>query len=469
MVLALALLQGLAHLIPPLQSPDEVSHFVRIASLVEGRLSPHIHPEQGSGFFFDEGFITVGQAFAPLISQADPTQPAEARARASAQNWTGSLTFAAAPGAAYYPPVIYVPSAIGVWLGKITNLALLPSYHLGRLISQLFCVLVVGLATWIWPPPPLALALLLLPMSLFQMASPVVDGPSHALTMLAMALFLRLMHSDWPPTEAGPQAHWRRRRWALLWCGVLIALVTARLHLLPLLTLPFLLAWKLRCRILLGAALACLASTTGWILWASTTVMDPRVQRAMSTPELTLHYLRNPSEMWGVFERTFADQDRMQWLGETFLGVLGWLDVRLADNVYPALTAGLLGLLVIALIELTRAPAMWFDRMLLLVLALLSGLLSFFLMMVSWSPYPTELIEGVQGRYLIAPALVGAYAFAEPPEATPSQTHPRLAMVWKVLRCIALALLALFTVFSVVATWDALKLRYPAWARGGLW
>ena len=55
---------------------------------------------------------------------------------------------------------------------------------------------------------------------------------------------------------------------------------------------------------------------------------------------------------------------------------------------------------------------------LLIAMALLSALSVFLLLLVAWTPDPThaQLIEGVQGRYFLVPALMVAMALAAPQE-----------------------------------------------------
>lgn len=456
---ALVLLQSLARQIPPLQSPDEPSHLVRVVSLVDGFWLPETQEGEGTGVRFDFGFAYMARAFAPLITQADPPVPQAFRDEARTQGWMRQHLFTSVPGSTMYLPVIYFPAALGVGLGKALDATALQSYHLGRLSSQLFCVLVVALAAWLWRPPLLALALLLLPMSLFQMASPVIDGPSHALTMLVMALYLRLRQ------EGGALSP----GWALLWCASLVALVTARLHLAPLLLLPFVLAWALRSRAWAWAGVGCGVVSAAWVLLVLRTVVDPRVKRSLSTTEVALHYLRHPQELFGAFERTFSDEARLRFLGEGFLGTLGWLDVRLSPQAYSLLSLGLTALMVLGALALWRGRAAWGERGLLLGLGLVSALLAFLLMLLTWSPFPTTLIEGVQGRYLLAPALVAAHAWAVMPGGTQPGWGEEDGWRGRLLRAAPLLVLLAFAGVGVSATSEALQARYPAWALSSLW
>lgn len=465
--LMLLTLQLLARWVPPLQSPDELSHLIRAASIAEGQWLAQTEPGVSTGGSFDIALSVLARVHVPVIKERDPAVKDEDLVTARTQGWTGRLIYGEAPGSAIYLPVIYAPAALGLAAGRAWDWTIAESYHLARLSSQLFCVLVVVLAVWVWPPPLLAWALLLLPMSLFQLVSPVVDGPAHALTLLAMSLLMRLRQQPAPGLAAG--------------AGLcLLVLVTARMHLLPLLLLPFWWAWQSHesamrpaakgraaapasaTRAVAWAGAASLMGTLLWAAWASSTVVDTRVQRTMGNGAVALHYLLNPEDLWDVFARTFADEHRPSFLLDSFIGNLGWLDTRLPDHAYGVLWWALAGVVVLGLPWREPWRGTVIDRLVLLLCALGASSLVFLLMLITWSPFPTHLIEGVQGRYFIAPAIVAAYALGswKRDAGPPSGFGP-----WQGVQTLVIMGFALVSVMFLAET---LLNRYPAWARGGL-
>lgn len=114
-----------------------------------------------------------------------------------------------------------------------------------------------------------------------------------------------------------------------------------------------------------------------------------------------------------------------------------------------------------------------------LVLAAMASVLSVFLLLLwSWTPYPAHLIEGVQGRYFIAPALLLSYAAVsrhgwrvggglvdrlDAPDQHTAETIPQRLLTWTVW-----GLLVVFAWVSLDSLWSVLELRYPAWARSNL-
>jgi hypothetical protein len=108
------------------------------------------------------------------------------------------------------------------------------------------------------------------------------------------------------------------------------------------------------------------------------------------------------------------------------------------------------------------------DRLVLALCALASCLLAFMLMLVTWSPFPADLIEGVQGRYFIAPALVLAYAagaWLGPSDAAGYRAVTAAgALAW----VLVVGALLTFAGLSMDYLAGTLQARYPAWAWGGL-
>jgi uncharacterized membrane protein len=93
------------------------------------------------------------------------------------------------------------------------------------------------------------------------------------------------------------------------------------------------------------------------------------------------------------------------------VGVLGWLDSGFPGHVYHRVF-----LLLFALLAVSIPPADWrrtgFARALLVSCAVASFMLVFFAMLVTWNPDSATLIEGVQGRYFLLPAMMLAYALS---------------------------------------------------------
>ena len=180
---------------------------------------------------------------------------------------------------------------------------------------------------------------------------------------------------------------------------------------MPLLLLPFFLGLQNRTRrdFILGGSAVLLAMS--WVYFALASTVDSRVQRASTTGELVWRYVSQPADFIAVVGRSLADDALATFYGETFIGILGWLDTRLPPNFYPILWTGL-GVLALSSVRVKTLRADWAARSVLLLIAIASTALVFFAMLVTWTAVPAVTINGVQGRYFLAPALVLSFALS---------------------------------------------------------
>lgn len=458
--------------------------------MVEGELLPTT-PEQGNtGGHYDVGLAALAYAFDPLIREANPTVAPQIQQAVKNVRWEHRQIFGESPGSAVYTPAIYAPAAVGLAVGKALNLTILQSYHMARLTSHTACALMLGAAVVIFSPPLLAGLVLLLPMALFQMASPVIDGPSHALALLVLSMLWRLVQ----------QGERVSGRLLAVWGIGAVVLITSRLHLLPMLLVPALVAWSLRAhkpasRAWLTTAMVSLFLVVSWTVWTLLEVRDTRIVRSMGTAASAVHYLSHPTELMTVLGRTLSDTERLGFLWTSFLGNLGSLDTQLSERAYALLGAGLtLGSVLTGLQAVAkRVPNDWNGpvattawhrdpvRMLRLGLtasAVASVLSVFLLLLWSWTPYPAHLIEGVQGRYFIAPAILLSYAAASQHgwqlgeglvnRQGRQQQHTVNMLPQRLLNWTVWGLLIAFAWLSLDSLWSVLELRYPEWARSNL-
>lgn len=436
-LLVLAAAIGLSALIPPIQSPDEHSHILRAYMISKGEISLRTPPGMSSGGAVDPDLLVFVDPYLSIIARnAQERLGPEQRAQAESLRWGVAQRFFPVPGTGYYMPLVYAPQAAALWTGRALGLTIADSYRLVRLAVLLSCVGLLAAAWRIMRPPPLAIALLLLPMTLFQLLSPTLDGLTTSLAVLALSLFFDavLRQGEWPGG----------RSWLL--AATVALLATSRIQLLPLLALPFCIAWTRRSRrdAVLGAA-AVLVSIA-WLAFALTNTVDLRVQRGQTTVQLLLQYAADPMGFLRVISASFADPELGPFYLHSFIGVLGWLDTLLPPLAYPALWTGL-GLCAIASALGADPRKAWPARVLLALAALASALLVFLALLVTWTAHPAATVAGVQGRYFVVPAIMLAYAIGA--------TAPRRAVSRPTL-----ALLVVVTAVSLHALVSAVLARY---------
>jgi uncharacterized membrane protein len=410
-LLVLVAAVGLSAMIPPMQSPDEHSHILRAYLVSKGEITLSTPAGMSSGGQVDRSLLYFVNAYLSTTARSaqGPLDPAR-RAAAESLRWSSNEHFFPVAGTGYYMPLVYVPHAAGLLAGRVLGLTVADTYRLVRLALLLSCVGLLAAAWRIMRPPALAIALLLLPMTLFQLLSPTLDGLTTSLAVLALSVFWIGVSrgNEWPPGRA----------WLLAVCVTLLA--TTRIQLFPLLGMPFFVAWVRRSRrdAFLGVAATLLS--LAWVAYALSHTVDLRIQRADSTGQLLMQYAAHPLAFFEVVAASLADSKLGPFYSDTFIGVLGWLDTMLPEPAYPALWIGL-ALCAAASVPGARLREAWLARLLLALAAAACALLVFLALLVTWTPHPAAVVEGVQGRYFIVPAIMLAYAIGAPTRRRPIQ------------------------------------------------
>ena len=418
---ALLTAAGLSWLVPAMQSPDEGSHIYRAYMISKGELLLQPIPERLtepiesaevaafierarrngglSGGFIDQGLLAFSDGYMVLAGNAEKRLSVAEQSRLVGLAWMGSTSYYPLPGTGYYFPAIYAPQAIGLAIGQLLKLTVVQSYHLMRACTLLMCFAILWYGFRLLPPNPLATAILLLPMSLFQLVSPTIDGLTTSLAVLAASLFLASVDRARKHTAAAS--------WSLAVCIFLLA--TSRTHLLPLLALPFYLAWRRQSRrdFFLGCLIT--VATLAWILFALQTTNDPRIVRNQTTTQVLMQYAVNPAAFFKIVTASLADDSLFTFYQRSFIGILGWLDTPLAENFYPMLWTGL-AICGLASVSISRQQNDWSARLLLVAIAVASIGLVFLAMLATWTPHPALVVKGVQGRYFVVPAILLGYA-----------------------------------------------------------
>lgn len=388
-----------ATLTPPFQAPDEYNHVARADMLSRGQLWLNSSNGLPSGGLVDKALFDYMDHFHGMDGRKEVKVSASQLTTASWIDWTGIEVRAAIPNLTYYFPAIYLPQAAGLWLGRQINLSVDMSYMLARASALTFSVAILALAFRLWKPSALTLVVVALPMSVFLFASAAIDGLANALTVLLLSTFWRLRSDG----ASANKYHW----W--IFFASLTVVASCRPHALPLLALPLLLYRQHANRQILVIGAAVTTFVVGWtVVTVKTTVYGDGVLAANHLGKL-LHYLQHPQTFFSALHSTLSDAERTRFYKDSFIGVLGWLDTSLARASYHRFGAVILVGFVLAMLS---SRGEWRIRLALMGLALCSSLLIFLALLVQWNPSGATIIDGVQGRYFILPALMLGYAFA---------------------------------------------------------
>jgi uncharacterized membrane protein len=419
-VFAFLLAAAFSTLIPPLQSPDENSHLTRAYLISQGDLLLQAFPADFNqvtenqelatyferarqhngrmGGLVDQGLLAFTDANLALAGKTEKRLSETEKDHLARLHWSDAKKYYLLPGTGYYFPAVYAPQTLGLAIGQLFNLSIKNSYQLARGITLLASFAMLWLACKFTTPNPLVWAMLMLPMTLFQLLSPTLDGLTTSLSVLTISLFLKASDSS--------QKHSPALSWGLAVCIFLLA--TSRTHLLPLLALPFYLAWRRQTRRDFYLGCWVVAGAIAWTLFALQSTSDPRVVRDHTSTELLLHYASDPIAFFKVVLASLADHELFTFYQQSFIGILGWLDTPLPRYFYPALWTGL-GLCGLASVSGSTLRRDWSARLLLAGVALACIGLTFLALLVTWTPHPASMVQGVQGRYFVVPMILFGY------------------------------------------------------------
>ncbi|MDO4682728.1 MAG: DUF2142 domain-containing protein [Lautropia sp.] len=398
-------------LIPPMKSFDEADHIRRAYFLTRGKLLLKTNPCEPEGRFCKNGQTMSGSHIdsglnSYLVLRNDivgnfKKESQEKQEKLRELKWSGQKIFFEAPGTGYYLPLIYIPQAVALSIGKLLGLSIDYTYYLTRLSVLLFSVVTLILAFHIHPFPPLVVGLLVLPVSLFQSASASIDTFSTALSILACSCFLKLMStgrnaSGWPIT--------------LLAVSVTIV-ATSRAHLILMLMMPIALALKVKSRGTWVAATCATALTIFWTLIAISSTVDFRVPRDVSTGDVTRFYLNHPSELLEVFNRTIFQPGFFRNMTEGLIGHSYGL--KFSSAIYTTITFILLIFFLASLADRKKFLATARSRSLIMAIGLSSIFLAMLAMLLTFTKHPASTIDGIQGRYFLIPFILIAISVSE--------------------------------------------------------
>lgn len=404
-VLAIAIVCAtMATAVPPLQAPDEPSHLSRAYLLAHGQWMLDAKPDGSTGGAIDDGLLTFMTAWRPLIRRPGERVTAEMRAKSALAQWSGTRSFRPFRATSLYAPVMYVPLSIGLRTGEALGLRVSTSYYIARTLMLGSVIAVLTAAFRMTRPPVGVLAVVALPMSLFQMSAPVIDGLAMALAALAASLFVRMLREPGRPA----------RRLAVLLAAVTAIVVTGRPQALPLLMLAPLAWWVTRHAMILWTGIFAMATTAAWMTFAVATShpLRPDDTPSLSTSEIVGGYLRDPASLVEVVANTVTAGNWLHVQGRSFMGVLGALDTPLPSGVYSVL-ALLLGVALVLSVSLRAVRAAPVATVGLACCGIGAAAAVLLTLLVFFTPHPAESIRGVQGRYFLIPALILAYSAAD--------------------------------------------------------
>ena len=429
---------------PPFQNPDEPAHFLRAVQIADGRwvgsrfssTDAKGSPQVNAGDWVDAAVLTAMEPSSILPFHGD--------SRATRQTWAPGIVWSdkramiGFPNTVVYPPLFYIPSAIGVLCGRLTHLSVAQTLVMSRMLTGVAALALSAMAIacagsaaiWIF-------AILTLPMSLSLFASSSQDALLLACSALAGALWIRILRS---PSE--------RNEKALAGLALALGLIAmarppyVALALMPLglINLP----WRSR----LWAAASVMALATAWSGIAAATALTNTGAPVGADPQAQLTQLSSdPLLILSIAWATLKQYGHAYF--EEFIGVLGWLDTKLAQAYYHVAGA-VIGIAAIASTSRQGGERTSIQsRMALATGLLLSAGGVFAIQYLTWTEPGHPVVEGVQGRYFLPLALTGTGLLQMPGWALRSR-----------IRGILVVLVGLFPLVTLTIVMRTVILRY---------
>jgi len=396
-------------ILPPFAAPDEFAQFFRAASLSGGQIVPALGPDRFIGGAVDPAALKAFQILGSDAGEAAPT-PTDKIAAIRDLRWEGAGVFMAFPNTGQYGPALYVPQALGLFVGRSLGLSVLYSYDLARVLGALTTVAIAALAVALAGRGACAAAIVLSsPIFLFLASSIAQDGPMIAVAALFAACAIRSRRAATP----GPG----RIAWL---CALALGLGRP-----PYALLAFLLlrgrggrSWARW----LGAPDGPLAPVLvcGLVLAWLVAIGAPQQANFANVPGVApaaqLDGLRRDSALMLSIAQGTLDRDEVARMTDEAIGVLGTLNIRLPDEDYDRGTMAWL-LAAATCLLLLPAPGLRFNAATALVFALIIGGI-YAALYLTWTPLGSAFVSGAQGRYFV-PLLAGA------PMLLPSLAPPR--------------------------------------------
>ena len=375
-------------LIPPGAGYDEEDHLVRVwelstFSFIPGQLSPQelryptvfrdfAYRQQGSTGVIDSDFWQ-SYARATLYERGFVRREIDTKS--------------------VYSPVLLLPQAMTMRLfGRMADLPALPVFYLCRLVGLLSYLSLIWLAVRQMPFGKWILLILAVsPMALFQAATITPDAISNGIGFLFIAGCLRLAQT--------PEVKERET-------GILLFLIfllfLAKLNLIPLVLLPFLLippsqfsAKRFYAILIAGTIALFLIEVAGWNWLASRNFESLLLDEANPNAQL-MYILSHPfAFLQTVFKDLISNGVAyfQGWING--YGYYYWTPPQIVTAFF------LLGLIVIIVLDSTAAHINRKSRFVLLIIFLTGYIATIASLYISYTPVGSDQVFGVQGRYFL--------------------------------------------------------------------
>lgn len=386
LLLALVLGSLFIVLLPPGQSPDDITHFRRIYGISDGYLLPK-EVDGTSGKAGSE--IPVGTDFLAK----EPGHGTYSEVIDKIDDGTEQKSMQLYTTAALYSFVCYIPQIVGSLIGKLFGFSVLGMAYLMEIFNFVVWVFLVFFAIKLIPKFKSAvLFIALLPITLQEATSLSPDAIAIGLSLFFVSYIMFLAY--------GKRKLLEKRDYIILSiCSIVIGF--CKIVYLPLVLLLLLIpkekykSSKQRW-LFLGILLAVVALLNlGWLMISSRYLVESR--SGVNSKEQLMGIIRNPFKYLMVMFRS-TNAYAYYWLSSMLGMSLGSFTFNLPGILFFVSFTMMVLLFIQSGESFNYKKA---DRWIMLFVFLVIVVLVMTSLYMQWTPYGEELVDGVQGRYYL--------------------------------------------------------------------
>lgn len=297
-------------------------------------------------------------------------------------------------------PLIYLPQAIGICIGRMFNASALTLLNLGKIMNLIvFCIMVLWAVMRMPFGKSIMMASVLLPMTINLAASMSYDAMLIGCAYMFIAQTLHLAY-------AADEVNWKD----IAFLAVILAVMSPCKIVYSLMVFLILIIPKKKFRstgMYAASWAVCIAAAIGSMLIVNAAVISNYATTVVSDvpwadePGFTISYvMHHPLDSFRVFYDTLmyqGDYYHKTMIGAYLGNVCESLDVPFF--IIMMMTAGLVMLPLSGAEQ--DAQLLKKDRIVIFVVCIVVFLLLLGSMMIAWTPLSSPVILGVQGRYFL--------------------------------------------------------------------
>jgi uncharacterized membrane protein len=395
------LIFGLFYLfiMPPFSVPDEPMHYLKAYSTAQGRV---VAKNDSNGYYITlrKSDKKMFMAFAPTANKYDVKTYRKINSFLNSKVTNvdnQAVNVSILSGMNAYSPLLYIPAAFGIAIGKIFHFNPMIIFYIGRLFNLICFIAIMYFAIKKLPfVKPLFFCIALLPMTMQLAASYSSDCILIALVLFYIASCINLSLREENV----------RRKDIILLIITSVIIATFKLVYFPVCFL-FLIIPKEKFNkikdyfISFGIlAVSSIISWGSWMLFSSKYIMMTNLKSESNILKNNISYIfSNTFDYIFVIYNTLASQIE-NYIKSMIGSSLGWLNLAVNYVFIYAFIA----LLIIIVLNNYRNEKYAFTRIQKLCMFIIAvaviGLVETS-MFISWSKQHAEIIEGVQGRYFL--------------------------------------------------------------------